>query len=372
MEKAVNQDKGGAIGRNGAVMMERYGETADMAGIVYIMRHQNTITEVPVKQQRLSSLPPLSISMFKGDPLEYKFFMCAFEHGIEDKTENCKDRLYFLEQFTMGKPRELVRSCQHMEQSRGYKEAKRLLKKYFGDDYKISTAHVDIALSWPSVKPEDAEALQAYSKKSGSRGEQHMADLPMDRVTPDHPPFINVGVDFFGPFEVKCGRKTVKRYGVIFACLNIRAVHLEVAYSLDTHSCINAIRRFIARRGQVKLMRSDNGTNLVRAEQELRDALKELDDVHIKDTLLKRGITWAFNPPQVPTMVAYGRDKSTQAAELVALTEACKFTAGKTAGRPVKVTQQAAHPPPTQPFEHLMMDFVELTPSEDTVQDSEF
>ncbi|KAI3365426.1 hypothetical protein L3Q82_010511 [Scortum barcoo] len=156
-----------------------------------------------------------------------------------------------------------------------------------------------------------AQAVQARrEKKSGSRGEQHMADLPMDRVTPDHPPFINVGVDFFGPFEVKCGRKTVKRYGVIFACLNIRAVHLEVAYSLDTHSCINAIRRFIARRGQVKLMRSDNGTNLVRAERELRDALKELDDVHIKDTLLKRGITWAFNPPQVPTMVAYGRDKS--------------------------------------------------------------
>ncbi|KAI3364901.1 hypothetical protein L3Q82_001085 [Scortum barcoo] len=142
-----------------------------------------------------------------------------------------------------------------------------------------------------------------------------MADLPMDRVTPDHPPFINVGVDFFGPFEVKCGRKTVKRYGVIFACLNIRAVHLEVAYSLDIHSCINAIRRFIARRGQVKLMRSDNGTNLVRAERELRDALKELDDVHIKDTLLKRGITWAFNPPQVPTMVAYGRDKSSQSEE---------------------------------------------------------
>ncbi|KAI3377245.1 hypothetical protein L3Q82_008478, partial [Scortum barcoo] len=66
--------------------------------------------------------------------------------------------------------------------------------------------------------------------------------------------------------------------------------------------------------GEVKLMRSDNGTNLVRAEGELRDALKELD-VHIKDTLLKEGITWAFNPPQVPTMVAYGRDKSSQSEE---------------------------------------------------------
>ncbi|XP_026012642.1 uncharacterized protein LOC113014968 [Astatotilapia calliptera] len=40
-------------------------------------------------------------------------------------------------------------------------------------------------------------------------------------------------------------------------------IHLEVAHSLDTGSCINAIRRFICRRGQVKEIRSDNGTNFV-------------------------------------------------------------------------------------------------------------
>lgn len=62
---------------------------------------------------------------------------------------------------------------------------------------------------------------------SGNRGEQHMADLPRDRITPDHPPFTNVGVDFFGPFEIRWGRKTAKRYGVIFTCLTIRAVHLR-------------------------------------------------------------------------------------------------------------------------------------------------
>jgi len=50
------------------------------------------------------------------------------------------------------------------------------------------------------------------------------------------------------------GRSVVKRYGVIFTCLSIRAVHLEVAFSMDTDSCINAIRRFVARRGPVKTM----------------------------------------------------------------------------------------------------------------------
>lgn len=72
-----------------------------------------------------------------------------------------------------------------------------------------------------------------------------MADLPEERVVPDLLPFTNVGVDYFGPVDVKSGRKTVKRYGVVFTFMTSRAVHLEVAYSLDTDSCINALRRFI-------------------------------------------------------------------------------------------------------------------------------
>lgn len=85
---------------------------------------------------------------------------------------------------------------------------------------------------------------------------QKMADLPIERITPDLPPFSNVGVDYFGPVEVRRGRSLVKRYGVIFTCTACRAVHLEVAYSLDTDSCINALRRFVCRRGQVTHMRS--------------------------------------------------------------------------------------------------------------------
>ena len=48
-------------------------------------------------------------------------------------------------------------------------------------------------------------------RKTGAiKGEQFMADLPKERVTPGDPPFANVGVDFFGPFEVKRGRATDK------------------------------------------------------------------------------------------------------------------------------------------------------------------
>lgn len=50
----------------------------------------------------------------------------------------------------------------------------------------------------------------------GNVGEQKMAGLPTERITPDLPPFTKVGVDYFGPIEVKRGRNTVKRYRVIF------------------------------------------------------------------------------------------------------------------------------------------------------------
>ena len=97
-----------------------------------------------------------------------------------------------------------------------------------------------------------------------------MAELPQDRILPDEPLFNNTRVDYFGPFEVKCGRSTVKRYGIIFTCLAVHAIHLEVVSSLDTYSLMCALRRFRFRRGQVKTVRSDNGTNFIGAEHELK------------------------------------------------------------------------------------------------------
>lgn len=83
----------------------------------------------------------------------------------------------------------------------------------------------------------------------------------------------------------------------MFTCLTLRAVHIEVADSLDTDSCINAIRRFVCRRGQVTIMRSDNGTNFVAAERELREAIQRLDNDKIEKALQPKGIKWIFNSP---------------------------------------------------------------------------
>lgn len=62
----------------------------------------------------------------------------------------------------------------------------------------------------------------------------------------------------------------LRPWAVIFTCMSIRAVHIEVIESLDISSFINALRRFIAVRGPVKHIRSDCGTNFVGACKDLR------------------------------------------------------------------------------------------------------
>lgn len=94
---------------------------------------------------------------------------------------------------------------------------------------------------------------------------QKMADLPADRLLPEKPPFTGVGVDYFGPIEVKRGRSIVKRYGVLFTCLTTRAVHLEVSHTLDTDSCINALHASCL--GEGKFSSSDQTTALTLSVQ---------------------------------------------------------------------------------------------------------
>lgn len=132
---------------------------------------------------------------------------------------------------------------------------------------------------------------------NGIAVEQEMADLPKVRILPDLPPFTNTGVNYFGPVEVRRGRSTCKGNGIIFTCMASRAVHLEVAVSLDIDVCIKALRRFISRRGQVTSRTSDNGTNFIRADRELKEALTALNQDKIQRALLQAGIKWSFNPP---------------------------------------------------------------------------
>lgn len=167
--------------------------------IIKVMQNQNVITELLVKQQKQSQLPVKDIPVFRGDALQYKSFSRAFEHSIEQKTDNDQDRLYFLEQFTAGEPQELVRSCAHMPPSKGYYEAKRLLHKHYGDELQIASAYIDKALKWPQIKSDNGKSLSAYAMfLVGCRNS--MEDIDLDEM--DNPTNLRTVVSKL-PYKMK-------------------------------------------------------------------------------------------------------------------------------------------------------------------------
>ncbi|XP_069366373.1 uncharacterized protein [Paralichthys olivaceus] len=103
-----------------------------------------------------------------------------------------------------------------------------------------------------------------------------MADLPPARLRLSKPPFWSTGMDCFGPFTVKIGRRTEKRWGILFKCLTTRCVHLELLNSMDADTFLMAFRRFVSRRGKPFELLSDCGTNFRAGESELRNAFQAM------------------------------------------------------------------------------------------------
>ena len=83
--------------------------------------------------------------------------------------------------------------------------------------------------------------------------------LQVNRVR-DAIAFEIAGVDFAGLLYLKTRKKV---WICLFTCDVYRAVHLELYSSLSTVSVMQALRRFIARRGRPKTIFSDNRTNFV-------------------------------------------------------------------------------------------------------------
>ena len=129
-----------------------------------------------------------------------------------------------------------------------------------------------------------------------------MADLARSRPVSKEPPYLYVGIDYFGPILVKRIRSQLKKYGCVISCWTTRAVHIEIVDDMTTDCFINAFRRFIARRGQPKKVFSYKGTNFEGAENILRKELSQLNQCNIDEYFKQTGIKRNFNPPAASHM----------------------------------------------------------------------
>ncbi|KAL0861187.1 hypothetical protein ABMA27_009669 [Loxostege sticticalis] len=116
--------------------------------------------------------------------------------------------------------------------------------------------------------------------------------LPIERMK-GNAAFQFSGVDLAGPLLLRSGTKA---WIVLFTCATYRAVHLEVVESLSTSEFLMALRRFVARRGRVDCLFSDNGTNF----RGLDNAFSSLDWDEIQRFSSITRIKWNFLPPAAP------------------------------------------------------------------------
>ena len=116
--------------------------------------------------------------------------------------------------------------------------------------------------------------------------------LPKDRIT-ESPPFKVTGVDFAGPLYVKENGSVKKSYIALFTCAVTRAVHLELVSDQSTETFLLALKRFISRRGLCKVIYSDNAKTFKRADQDLKELWKAIEEPQLA-FFSERGITWRF------------------------------------------------------------------------------
>ena len=129
---------------------------------------------------------------------------------------------------------------------------------------------------------------------------QFMSDLPQLRLAPCTPPFHHTACDDLGAFIVKIGRnKTTKQCGGLFTSLNTKAVHLELAVDCSTMEFLQVLRRFFSIRGQPAIM-SDNATQFVGAERELREMIAGWDKKQLQEFCAEKGMEWKFITPKAP------------------------------------------------------------------------
>ena len=89
-------------------------------------------------------------------------------------------------------------------------------------------------------------------------------------------------------------------YGVIFNCLSTRAVHVDLAADYSTNKFLMVLRRFVSIRGYPSKLFSDNGPQLVAANEELTNIVKGWNQEELQQFGVMEGFKWEFTLADAP------------------------------------------------------------------------
>ena len=131
---------------------------------------------------------------------------------------------------------------------------------------------------------------------------QKMGKIPLNLLQ-EAPVFTFIQVDIFGPWKVRGEvqkRTTGKCYGVLFVCLNSKAVHIEFIAGYSTDDFLLGLQRFAAIRGWPSVIYSDPGSQLMAADKELKEMWNSMNQEQIRQKTLLHKTDWIFSPADSP------------------------------------------------------------------------
>ena len=179
---------------------------------------------------------------------------------------------------------------------------KLLINKIHNDICHGGVAHTLALLRQRYWIPQGRTAIKMALKKcltciryqGGPYKVKPIAPLPKSRVTASAP-FTNTGLDYFGPLYIKGGGTQRKVWICLFTCTAVRAVHLEVVEDMTAEHFLEALRRFIARRGKPDEIISDNAKQFKTAKNTIELAWENIvNDPHVHSYLSEKRIKWNF------------------------------------------------------------------------------
>ena len=111
---------------------------------------------------RHQSAPEVEIETFRGDPLEYHYFISVFREVVELKIDDPHGRLVRLLKYTEGEARDTIKHCIQQTPEAGYQNAKLLLERHYGDPHRILAAYRKEIRGWPSLKNGDSAGYRRF------------------------------------------------------------------------------------------------------------------------------------------------------------------------------------------------------------------
>ncbi|KAH9578545.1 hypothetical protein MS3_00004738 [Schistosoma haematobium] len=120
---------------------------------------------LPIVHVVCPELPKVELSYFDGEPRGYWKFIRQFETYVASRVTDDNQRLLYLIHYCKGKAKTAIEGCVMMEASSGYKRAREILKRFFGQSHVIARETLEDLFSAVNFEYIDGDQLSNLAIK---------------------------------------------------------------------------------------------------------------------------------------------------------------------------------------------------------------